>query len=140
MYIKQVWGSLVDLITGRFTLAQLSGPVGVTSVIGEAASSGYAAGYQQGGFWEGFRQSVLSILHLMSFITVNLGVFNLLPLPALDGGRLLFLAIEAVRRKPLPAKYESFVTATGFLLLIGLIIVVTFNDIAKLVSSILGGA
>jgi len=140
MYIKQVWGSLIDLITGRFTLAQLSGPVGVTSVISEAASSGYAAGYQQGGFWEGFRQSLTNILYLMSFITVNLGVFNLLPLPALDGGRLLFLGIEAVRRKPLPAKYESVVTATGFLLLIGLIIVVTFNDIIKLVSSFLGGA
>ncbi len=139
MYIKQVWGSLVDLLTGRFSLAQLSGPVGVTSVIGEAASSGYAAGYQQGGFWEGFRQSLQSILHLMSFITVNLGVFNLLPFPALDGGRLLFLAIEAVRRKPVPVKYESFVTAAGFVLLIGLIVVVTFNDIVKLVSSFWGG-
>jgi len=113
--IKTVWGSLVDLVTGRYGLNQLSGPVGVTTVIGEATSMG----------WE-------PLLQLVSFITVNLGVFNLLPLPALDGGRLLFLLLEAVRRKPVNPKYEGWVHAVGFMLLIGLMVVVTFNDVAKL--------
>ncbi|MEG0116022.1 MAG: site-2 protease family protein, partial [Hydrogenoanaerobacterium sp.] len=69
---------------------------------------------------------------LIAFITVNLGVFNLLPLPALDGGKLLFLAIEAVLRKPVPAKYENYVNTAGMILLMGLMLFVTFNDIAKL--------
>ena len=69
---------------------------------------------------------------LAAFITINLGVFNLLPIPALDGGRLLFLLIEAVRRKPLDPKYEGLVHGLGFVLLIGLMIIVTFNDILRL--------
>ena len=69
----------------------------------------------------------------MALITVNLGIFNLLPVPALDGGRLLFLLIEAIRRKPVPAKYEGWVHAAGFVLLIGFMIVVTFNDIGRLI-------
>lgn len=113
--VKQVWGSFVDLITGRYTVNQLSGPVGVTTAIGQASSSG----------WK-------SLLLLVSFITVNLGVFNLLPVPALDGGRMIFLLIELVRRKPISAKYEGWVHAVGFILLIGLMIFVTFNDVMKL--------
>ena len=69
----------------------------------------------------------------MSLITVNLGVFNLLPIPALDGGRLLFLLVEAVRRKPIPPKYEGWVHAAGFVILIGFMLVVTFNDIWRLI-------
>ncbi|MEG1640838.1 MAG: site-2 protease family protein, partial [Ruthenibacterium sp.] len=65
-------------------------------------------------------------------ITINLGVFNLLPVPALDGGRLLFLIIEAVRHKPVPQKFEIGVNAVGFVLLMGLMLFVTFNDITKL--------
>ena len=113
--VKQVWGSFVDLVTGRFGFSQLSGPVGVTKAIGQASSAGYE-----------------SLLLLVSFITVNLGVFNLLPLPALDGGRFIFLLIEAIRRKPLNARYEGAVNAAGFILLIGLMIIVTFNDVFKL--------
>lgn len=113
--IKQVWGSFIDLITGRYTVNQLSGPVGVTTAIGQASSMG----------WK-------SLMLLVSFITVNLGVFNLLPLPALDGGRLLFLLIELVRRKPVNPKYEGVIHAVGFILLIGLMVFVTFNDVIKL--------
>jgi regulator of sigma E protease len=72
-------------------------------------------------------------VQLVAFITVNLGVFNLLPLPALDGGRLTFLLVELVRRKPIAAKYEGWVHAVGFVLLIGLMVFVTVNDIMKLV-------
>ncbi|MDR2932204.1 MAG: site-2 protease family protein [Oscillospiraceae bacterium] len=113
--VKQVWGSLVDLVTGRFGFNQLSGPVGVTEAIGKASSAGFD-----------------SLLLFVAYITVNLGVFNLLPIPALDGGRLIFLIIEIIRRKPINPKYENIVNATGFVLLIGLMICVTFNDVLKI--------
>ena len=114
--VKQVWGSLADLATGRFKFRHMSGPIGITQQIGEVTASG----------------NKISLVYMMAMITINLGVFNLLPLPALDGGRLFFLLIEAIRRKPLNPKYEGLVHATGFMLLIGLMIVVTFSDIRKL--------
>ena len=107
--------SLGDLLTGRAAINNLSGPVGIVQAIGEATSYGLD-----------------SLLLLLALITVNLGVFNLLPVPALDGGRLIFLLIEAVRRKPVPQKYEIAVNAAGFVLLIGLMCFVTFNDITRL--------
>lgn len=113
--VKMVWKSFVGLVTGHYGLQQLSGPVGTTSAIGEAASAG-----------------LYSFLFLMGFISINLGVVNLFPLPALDGGRLLFLLIELVRRKPINAKYEGYVHFAGFILLMGLMIVVTFSDLCKL--------
>lgn len=113
--IKQVWGALTDLIVGRVGVDQLSGPVGVTTAIGQATTMGYK-----------------SLLLLVAFITVNLGIFNLLPIPAVDGGRLIFLLIELVRRKPIPARYEGVVHAVGFMLLIGLMVFVTVNDVMKL--------
>lgn len=112
---KLVWTSLIDIVTGKFGINQLSGPVGVASAVGQASSMGLS-----------------SFLMLAAFITINLGVFNLLPVPALDGGRLLFLLIEAVRGKPINPKYEGYVHALGFILLIGLMVVVTFNDILRL--------
>jgi len=114
--VKQVWGSLIDLITGRYGLNQLSGPVGVTTAIGEVSSQG-----------------LRPLLMLVAFITVNLGVFNLLPLPALDGGRLVFLFLEAIRRKPINPKYEGVIHAVGFMLIMGLVIFATVNDVARLV-------
>ena len=114
--IKQVWGSLVDLCTGRFKLNHMSGPIGITQQIGEVTATGDS----------------LNLIYMMAMITINLGVFNLLPLPALDGGKLLFLLLEVIRRKPLNAKYEGYVHAAGFALLIGLMILVTFSDIRKL--------
>ncbi len=113
---RVVWISLLDLVTGKFGVQQLSGPVGVSQAIGQASSIG----------WE-------SVFSLAAFITINVGIFNLLPLPALDGGRLLFLLIEVVRRKPINPKYEGFVHTAGFVLLILLMIVVTFNDIMRLI-------
>ncbi len=115
-YGRVVWFSLIDLITGKYGISAVSGPVGVTAAIGTAA-----------------KQSVLNILPMMALITINLGIFNLLPLPALDGGRLLFLIIEMVFRKPVPQKYEGLVHTVGFLLLILLMIAVTAKDIWALV-------
>ncbi|MCI8497266.1 MAG: RIP metalloprotease RseP [Clostridiales bacterium] len=116
-FARLVWLSLVDLVTGNVGMEQLSGPVGVTTAIGDAASQG-----------------LMSLLSITILITINLGVFNLLPIPALDGGRLLFLLIEAVRRKPINPKYEGYVHAAGLILLIGLMLFVTFGDIMRIIS------
>ena len=115
--VKQVWGSFGKLISGQYQLNQLSGPVGVTQMIGEVASA----------------RDYSSFFFMTAFITINIGVFNLLPLPALDVGRLLFLFIELLRGKPVPAKYEGFVHAAGLVLLMGLMLMVTFNDIVRLI-------
>ena len=118
--IRMVWGSLIDLVTGRYGFNQISGPIGVTTVIGDAVASG-----------ANIREGIINLLYIISIISVNLGIFNLLPFPALDGGRLIFLGIEAVRRKPAPLKLEAAVNTAGFILLIGLIIVVTVNDVFR---------
>ncbi|MEG0457393.1 MAG: site-2 protease family protein [Oscillospiraceae bacterium] len=115
--VKQVWVSFFDLITGNIPLSQLSGPVGVTEAIGSSVSWS----------WD-----LTPLFRIISLITINIGIFNLLPLPALDGGRLVFLIIEAIRRKPIPQKYEGMVHFIGLALLIILIIFVSFNDITRL--------
>ena len=112
---KVVIISLGDLITGRYSFKEMSGPVGIVQHIGEAAKTG-----------------ILDLLSLTALITINLGVFNLLPVPALDGGRLLFLLVEAVRRKKLPPEKEGLVHFVGFALLILLMILATTNDIGKI--------
>lgn len=113
---RMVFLSLSDLLTGRIAINNLSGPVGIVSAISEASHVG-----------------IKPLLMLLAMITVNLGIFNLLPIPALDGGRLVFLLLEAVRGKPVKQKYEIFINAVGFVLLIGLMIFATFNDITKLI-------
>lgn len=113
--VRMVWLSLLDLVTGKIGIEQASGPIGLTTAVGQAADSGAA-----------------SLFTLIAFITINLGVFNLLPLPALDGGRLVFLLIEALRGKPVKAEYEGYVHFAGFILLMLLMVLVTFNDIKHL--------
>ena len=113
--VRQVWLSLANLLTGNFKMSELSGPVGVSTAIGQASSAGFT-----------------TLLMLIGFITVNIGVFNLLPIPALDGGRLIFLLIELILRRPVNPKYEGYVHAAGFVALMGLMLVVTFNDIIQL--------
>ena len=80
------------------------------------------------------RRDFEMIVNLIVIISLNLGILNLLPLPALDGGRLVFLAVEAVRRKPLKPEYEGWVHMAGFILLIGVIVVFTYRDIVRLIS------
>ncbi len=121
--VRVVWASLIDLITGKYGFEALSGPVGTAEIIGQAAAQGV-----------NFVESLNNILWIMALITVNLGVFNLLPIPALDGGRLLFLIVEGIRRKPINPKYEGWVHAAGFVLLIGIMIAVTFKDIVNLIT------
>lgn len=113
--IRTVWVSLVELVTGQYAISDLSGPVGVASAVGQASSAGLD-----------------SLFLLVAFITLNLGVFNLLPFPALDGGRIVLLIIEAIRRKPLHPKYEGFINFAGLAVLLLFMLVVTFSDITKL--------
>lgn len=115
--VKQVWYSIIDIFSGRYGLQAISGPVGTATVISQASSQGLRT------FWL-----------LVAYITINVGVFNLLPLPALDGGRLLFVIIEIIFRKPVPQKYEAWVHRIGIIVLLGFIILVTYSDIVKLIT------
>ena len=123
--VRMVWASLAGLVTGRFGLNEMAGPVGTAQAITQAASAGLETG---------FLDAFNNILMMMTVITVNLGIVNLLPLPALDGGRLVFLIIEGIRRKPVPAKYEGWVHAAGFVALMAFMVVITFNDIVRLIT------
>lgn len=117
--VKLVYSSLWQMITGKIGMDQMSGPVGIVREVNNEVNSGpYAA---------------LNVLNLVALLTINLGVFNLLPIPALDGGRLFFMVIELIRRKPIPAEKEGMVHAIGMLLLFALIIFVSFNDIMRLI-------
>ncbi len=116
-----VYLSLFDLITGQYGLSDLSGPVGTVSIIADVAAESAAS----------FDWSYL--LMIMALITINIGLFNLLPIPALDGGRLFFMFIELIFRKPVPAKYENWIHAVGLFLLFGFMIVISFSDIWKLI-------
>ncbi len=111
--------SLKDLILGKYGLNQLQGPVGIVSAISQTA--------KETGFDPDF------LLELAMLISVNVGIFNLLPLPALDGGRFIFLVVEAVRRKPISAEKEGMVHFVGFALLMLLMLAVTFNDIKNII-------
>lgn len=123
--VKMIYKSLFGLITGTYGMNDMAGPVGAASVVTQAA---------QAGLESSFADAVNNILFMMMIITVNLGIVNLLPLPALDGGRFFFMLIELVRRKPVPAKYEGLVHGIGFVLLMLFIVVITFNDIFRLVT------
>ncbi len=122
---RMVVESLKGLLTGRFGLNEVAGPVGTAQAISQAAGAGLA---------QGFGQALSNLVIMMIMITVNLGIINLLPLPALDGGRLLFLIWEGLTRKPVPAKYEGYVHAAGFVLLIGLMVLITFHDVWRIVT------
>ena len=121
--IRMVWSSIIGLIQGQFSFEDISGPVGAASAITQVASEGLKSS---------FGDAVNNILYVMIVITVNLGIFNMLPFPALDGGRFLFLLIEAIFRKPIPRKVEQIVNTAGLVLLLGFMAVITFKDIWKL--------
>lgn len=117
--VKSIFSAIGDMISGKTGLNNLSGPVGVAGVIGEAVNSG--------------SDSLLNILFIVAVLTLNLGIFNLLPLPALDGGRLFFMLIEFVRGKPVPAEKEGLVHTIGLVLLLILASAVCYSDIMKLI-------
>ena len=118
--VRMVWLSLFDLVTGRYGLSQLAGPIGTMDIISDVTATAASSG------------NIGNLLMILAFITINIGVANLLPLPALDGGRLLFLVIEGIRRKPVNPKYEGYVHAAGMVLLLLLMVVVSLNDILRI--------
>ena len=114
--------SLGMLFTGKASVNDLSGPVGVVGIMGETVTETKS---------EGVGIVLLNFLNLAILFSVNLGIMNLLPIPGLDGGRLLFCAIEVVRRKPVSKEKEIYVTLAGMILLFALVIFVVFNDFRK---------
>ncbi len=114
--VKMIVSSLVDLVTGKYGLEAVSGPVGTVEVIAESAAQG-----------------IKSLLYFFVFISMNLGVVNLLPIPALDGGRIVFVLIEAIRKKPIKPETEGIIHTVGMVLLLIFMAVVMVNDIIKLI-------
>lgn len=123
IYAFVSFASLIDqmvytcfyLLTGKLSLTSLSGPVGIYQVVGESAKYGF-----------------INVVYLIGYICVNVGFINLLPLPAFDGGRVFFMIIEAIRKKPVSPKVENIIHAVGLVLLMILMVVITFNDILRL--------
>ncbi len=118
--VKQVWESLIDLIRGRYSVKSVSGPVGVTNEIGQAAQYSIES------------RNASSFLYIVVLIAVNLGVVNLLPLPALDGGRLFFMLIELITRKKVPTEIEAKIHFGGIVVLMLLMLIITFKDVFTL--------
>lgn len=114
-FTKLIFVALGMVFQEGFSLDDLAGPVGIVQITGQAAQNGLAV-----------------LLPFTALLSVNIGIFNLLPIPALDGGRLLFLLVEAVRRKPIDPKKEGLIHFVGFALLLLLIVVVTWNDIQRI--------
>lgn len=113
--VKMVFDSIKGLITGRYGLASVSGPVGITKTISNAAKIG-----------------IVNLLYLVTVISINLGVMNLLPIPALDGGHLLIYLIELIRRKPMKQELEGLINFVGLILMLGLMIIIAIKDIISL--------
>ena len=115
--------SLKQLFSGQVEKEEVSGPVGVVTVINDAAKDA-----------ENVKESIFNLFYMMALISINVGIFNLLPIPGLDGGRLLFCFIELVRRKPIKPEHEGYVHLAGMVLLFGIMIFATYNDIVKLIT------
>lgn len=115
--MKMVIDSVVGMITGRFGIESVSGPVGTAGMIGDAA-----------------KQGILTFLYIMSALSINLGMFNLFPFPALDGGRFLFLIIEGIRRKPINKNVESYINFAGIVILLAFMVLITAKDVFQLFS------
>lgn len=114
-FINSMFDILRQLFTGKVGVGQLSGPIGVVGAISSAASNG-----------------LYSLLYITAFLSVNLGFINLLPIPALDGGRLVFLFIELILGRPISRSKEGLVHTIGFIFLMGLILFVSFKDVLRL--------
>ena len=110
-----MWDTLKYLFTGKVGVNQLSGPVGIYSIVDSQSKEGFEA-----------------ILYLVAYLSINVGIINLLPFPAFDGGRILFLIIEKVFKKPVSKKTENIIHSIGFILILGLLVYVTFNDVIRL--------
>jgi len=126
-FVRMVWDALGQLVGGKVSVNDLSGPVGIVDMMAETGEQA-----------ESVSAGLYDIFYLGAFIAVNLAVMNMLPIPALDGGRVFFLLvtalIEAISRKKLDPKYEGYVHAAGMILLLGLMAYVLFHDIFRIVT------
>ena len=113
--MKQMFFTIIYLITGKLSLKNLAGPIGIYSIVGQAAKLGF-----------------INLVYLTALLSLNVGFINILPLPAFDGGRLFFMIIEKIRRKPIKPEIENRIHSVGLILLLILMIVICFNDITKL--------
>lgn len=113
--VKMVYDSLVGLVTGRFGMEAVSGPVGITKTISQTAKTGF-----------------VNVLYLITVISINLGIMNLLPIPGLDGGHLLIYLIEAIRRKPMKRELEGLINFAGLLVMLALAVIIAIKDIITL--------
>lgn len=125
-FVRLVWLGLCDLVTGQVGIRDMSGVIGIVDAVGDM---GVAS--------ESVLEGLLNVLNFVAFVSVNLAVMNMLPIPALDGGRIFFLIINGIvylfSRKSIPAKYEGYVHTAGFMLLILLMVVVAFNDVWRII-------
>ena len=112
---KQMYITLAYLFTGGIKLNQLAGPVGIYSIVGEQSKAGIA-----------------NLLYLMAFLSINVGVINLLPIPAFDGGHILFIIIEKIKGSPVNPDLENKIHTVFLILLMLLMLIITFNDILRL--------
>ncbi|MFD1471179.1 RIP metalloprotease RseP [Companilactobacillus mishanensis] len=110
----QIFGALGKMISGGFNINQLAGPVGIYSMTSQAASMG-----------------LLKVIQFMAMLSLNLGIVNLIPIPALDGGKIVMNIVEAIRRKPIPEEYETVISLIGVGILVVLMVAVTWNDIQR---------
>lgn len=117
--ISSMWSTLTGLITGKIALNALSGPVGIFEVVGSSVGMKLSA-------------AIAYIIYIIAYLSINVGLINILPFPAFDGGHVLFILIELIRRKPVDSKIENACHMIGFILILLLMLVVTFNDILKL--------
>ena len=122
--INTVLKSLKMLITGKVSANEVSGPVGIVNIIGDTYSETKS---------QGAGVTILTLINLAIMLSANLGVMNLLPIPALDGGRILFYLIEIITRKPIPKDKEGMIHFIGFVLLMALMVFLIFNDIRKII-------
>ncbi len=120
--VQMVRLSLVDLVSAKYGLEDLSGPIGTVSAVAESTTSQAT-----------FKDKILTALNFLSMITINVGLVNLIPFPALDGGRLLLLIVEKIRRKPLPAKIENGINTVGLVILLVFMAVVSLSDVLKFI-------
>src|SRR5699024_2066204 len=112
---KQMAVTVGYLFTGCISISQLSGPVGIFSIVGDQSSAG-----------------IMNIIYLVAFLSINVGFINLLPLPAFDGGHILFIIIEKIKGSPVNPETENKIHTIGLFLLMLLMVVITFNDILRL--------
>lgn len=112
---KSMFKVIGNLFTGKLGINSLSGPVGIYNVVGEQSKQGFE-----------------NVIYLCAYISINVGFVNLIPMPAFDGGRALFLLIEKIRKKPISQKTENTIHSIGFVLLMILVVVITINDIIRL--------